>query len=247
MTSASRRSAVALVLALGCFAPRSHAQELDAETRTLARELARQGADAFDQADYATALDRLNRAYSLFHAPTISLMQARALARLGRLVEALDRYEETSRVPLDNDAPDAFRRAVSDAIREGQDVRARIPRLFIRVRSTHGAPQGLSVLLDGRPVPPALLNVERPIDMGSHEITATAPGYHSVTKSVMLGERGSATLDIDLDAMEAGPAAPGPVATAQLAEQPQPKWGMRSRRKQENEESSSVRPRNLSL
>ncbi len=229
MTSASKRRAFALVLAVGCFAPLSHADEPDAETRTLARELARQGADAFDQADYAVALDRLNRAYSLFRAPTISIMQARALARLGRLVEALDRYEETLRVPLDGDTPEAFRRAVADAIREREDIRARIPRLLIRVRSTHGAPDGLSVVLDGKPVPPALLNVERPIDMGSHEVTVTAPGYHSVTKSVMLGEHGSVTLDIDLDSMQVVPAAPAPVATAQVAEQPQPRSGMRSR------------------
>jgi hypothetical protein len=231
MTLASKHAALALVLALACWAPVGHAQELDAETRTMARDLARQGADAFDQADYATALDRLNRAYSLYHAPTIALMQARALARLGRLLEALDRYEETLRMPVGNDAPEAFRIAVSDAKREGEDLRARIPRLLIRVRSARGIPEGLSVLLDGKPVPAALLNVERPIDMGAHEVTATAPGYHSVTKSAMLGERGSITLDIDLDEIAMGTAPPAfaPAAAKPAAEQPSPKSAMRPR------------------
>jgi hypothetical protein len=197
----------------------------------MARELARQGADAFDQADYTTALDRLNRAYSLFHAPTISIMQARALARLGRLVEALDRYEETLRMPVGNEAPDAFRKAVSDAKREGEDLRARMPRLLVRVRTVHGPPEGLSVLLDGKPVPAVLLNVERLIDIGSHEVTATAPGFHSVTKSVTLGERGSVTLDLDLDEIAPEPATPAPeLATAQsAAEQPSPQRATRPR------------------
>jgi hypothetical protein len=210
MTSASERfrrpfsawlawsSPLGIALALFLWAPTGRAEEPDAASRTVARELARQGADAFDQGDYAAALDRLNRAYTLFKAPSISVMQARALARVGRLVEALDKYEETQRLPLASDAPDAFRRAATDAKREGDELKARIPRLAVHVRSQRGIPPGLSVRLDGKPLPAALLDVDRPIDVGSHEIIATAPGYHSVTRSVTLSERGSASVEIDL-------------------------------------------------
>ena len=114
----------------------SHAQGVDAETRTVARELARQGADAFERHDYTTALDRLTRAFSLFSAPTISVMQARSLVHLGRFVEALDKYEETQRMSLGDDSPDAFRQAVNEAKSEAEELRARIPRLLIRVRTT---------------------------------------------------------------------------------------------------------------
>src|SRR3972149_2702255 len=114
-----------LLLGLVMTASNARAQEVDAQTRTLARDLAVQGAEAFEREDYVTALDRLNRAAALYPAPSIDVMRARALVRLGRLLEALDRYEETQRTPLAEDAPEAFRQAVSDAKREGAELHAR--------------------------------------------------------------------------------------------------------------------------
>jgi len=192
----------------------SHAQGVDAETRTVARELARQGADAFERHDYATALDRLTRAFSLFRAPTISIMQARSLVRLGRLVEALDKYEETQRMSLADDAPDAFRQAVNEAKGEAEELRARIPRVLVRVRATSGRIEGLKVQLDGKPLPPALLDVERPIDPGTHQISVTASNCEPVARHTKLAEGERAVLDIPLDpaSTSAPPAAPEPVA-----------------------------------
>jgi hypothetical protein len=178
----------------------SHAQGADAEMRTVARELARQGADAFEQRDYPTALDRLTRAYSLFRAPTISLLQARALVRLGRLVEALDKYEETQRLPLGDEPPDLFLKAVGEAKDEAQQLRARVPRISIQIRAVHGRLDGLSVQLDGKPVPSALLDVERPIDPGMHEVTVKANTYDPVVRQAQLGEGDRVVLQIALDA-----------------------------------------------
>jgi hypothetical protein len=177
----------------------SHAQGADAEMRTVARELARQGADAFEQRDYATALDRLTRASSLFRAPTISLLQARALARLGRLVEALDKYEETQRLPLGDEPPDPFLKAVGEAKHEAQQLRARVPRISIQVRAVHGQLDGLSVQLDGKPVPSALLDVERPIDPGMHQVTVKANTYDPVVRQAQLAEGDRVALQITLD------------------------------------------------
>jgi hypothetical protein len=194
----------------------SHAQGADAEMRTVARELARQGADAFEQRDYATALDRLTRAYSLFRAPTISLLQARALARLGRFVEALDKYEETQRLPLGDEPPDPFVKAVSEAKDEAQQLRARVPRISIQVRAVHGRLDGLSVHLDGKPVPSALLDVERPIDPGMHQVTVKANAYDPVVRQAQLAEGDRVVLQIALDGPpKAQPAdAPEPNAPA---------------------------------
>jgi hypothetical protein len=177
----------------------AHAQGADPEMRTVARELARQGADAFEQRDYATAMDRLTRAYSLFRAPTISLMQARALARLGRLVEALDKYEETQRLPLGDEPPDPFLKAVGEAKNEAQELRTRVPRISIQVRAVHGRLDGLSVQLDGKPVPSALLDVERPIDPGMHEVTVKANTYDPVVRQAQLAEGDRVAIQIALD------------------------------------------------
>jgi hypothetical protein len=190
-----------LFAVLTSWATHAQAQEeeaADAETRTAARELARQGAEAYDSGDDETALDRLDRAYALVPAPSISVMQARVLVRLGRWVEALDRYEKTRVAVLGPNAPDAFRQAVADATTEGEALRSRIPRLAVHVTTTNGPPSGLNVLLDGKPVPPELLDVERPVDPGSHEVNASAPGYEPVVRSVDLAEADNVALEIVL-------------------------------------------------
>jgi hypothetical protein len=141
-------------------------------------------------------------------------MQARSLARLGRLVEALDKYEETQRMSLGDDAPDAFRQAVNEAKGEAEELRARIPRLLVRVRTASGRIEGLKVQLDGKPLPAALLDVERPIDPGRHQISVTASNGETVMRYTTLAEGERAALEIPLDpAPKPAPtAAPEPVA-----------------------------------
>jgi hypothetical protein len=200
----------------------------DAQTRTLARELARHGAEAFDQKDYSTALDQFDRAEALFHAPSISVMRARSLAGLGRLVEALDAYEATKRVPLGDNAPSAFRDAVADAEREGEDLRKRIPRLTVRARLDNGDPGELRVLLDGKALPDALLNVERPIDPGRHEIVAQAPGHAPVTRLATLTEGDRVTMEIVLSAAPGGAVADAKRAPAEAVQAPADRSGGRA-------------------
>lgn len=180
-----KRSCCCLALAAACFTSNATAQEADAETRTAAREMATQGAEAFERNDYETALDRFQRASSLFRAPSISVMEARTLVKLGRLVAALDKYEETRHTALPADASEALQRAVNDAARESEELRARIPLLRI---SLVGKPRSgeVKVTIDGKPVPPALLDVERPVDPGHHAIEATAPGMSPVHQSIEL-------------------------------------------------------------
>jgi hypothetical protein len=198
---------VVLGISLSCASFSSHARAApaDAETRSVARELALRGAEAFERQDFAAALDSFTRANALYRAPSISVMRARSLARLGRLVEALDAYEETQRMALADDAPTAFKDAVVDAKREGEEVRARIPHLAIRVRDAHGIPAGLEVVLDGKPVPAALLDVERPVDPGVHQVSVTAPPHAPVTRTAKAAEGDHVALAVTLDDAEGPP------------------------------------------
>lgn len=188
----SSRGLRATFVALGlvvAFATPARADEPDAGIRVAARELAITGAEAFDQQDYATALDRFQRAEELYRAPSISVMVARCLAQLGRLVEAVDKYEETRRMALDATAPEAFQRAVADANAEVEAVRARVARLQVRV--PHDGPAELEVRLDDKPLPRALLGVDIPVDPGTHRIVARARGHAPFTGEVVMmqGER----------------------------------------------------------
>ena len=57
-------------------------------TVTAAREIARQGLKAYDAGRYEEAADKLSRAYAVVKLPTLALHTARALVKVGRLVEA---------------------------------------------------------------------------------------------------------------------------------------------------------------
>jgi hypothetical protein len=180
-------AAMLLALPLVVTPKPARAEEAGAETRTIARELALQGATAFENGDFSTALDRFQRAASLFQAPSITLMQARTLVRLGRFVEALDVYESTQRMTLPPEAPEALTLAVADARRESEELRARTPWLKIVVQG--GTPgQEARVTLDGKAVPSVLLNIERPVDPGSHEVEASFAGLPTARRVVSLGE-----------------------------------------------------------
>jgi hypothetical protein len=189
------------------------AQEPDAGTRMAARELAVSGAEAFDKQDFATALDRFKRAESLYKVPSISVMLARCYARVGRVVEAVDKYEETLRAPLDAAAPEAFQRAVAEATVEVEAARARVARIEIHLPGD--APADAVVLLDNKPVPRALFGVPTPVDPGAHHLSASAPGRAPYGADFTLTEGGRHTLQISLDPPVAAlerdaPAAPAP-------------------------------------
>lgn len=173
-----------------------------------ARELAVAGAEAFDKQDFATALDRFQRAESLYKVPSIAVMVARCLARVGRVVEAVDKYEETLRMSLDPSAPEAFQRAVADATAEVEGVRARVARLELRVPAD--APVELEVMIDDRRLPKALLGVPTPVNPGVHRISAHAPGREPYSSDVNLAEGARQAITITLPLEKRSEAQPRP-------------------------------------
>jgi hypothetical protein len=184
-------------------------QEPAASTRLAARELAVSGAEAFDQHDFDTALDRFQRAESLYKAPSIAVMVARCLLRVGRVVEAVDKYEQTLRMPLEPGAPEAFQRAVTDASSEVEAARARLARIELSLGVN--APDDVVVLLDDVQVPKALLGVPTPVNPGLHRIAARAPGRRAYVAEVSVTEGETRFLAISLP--EPGSPADGAAAS----------------------------------
>ena len=178
--------------------------EDDAETRTAARDLATQGGQAFDAGRYAEASDFFRRAHQLVAAPSIALMQARALAKLGQLLEAADIYEQTARLKLADDAPEAYVTAVQTARAEVEEVRTRLPRLKLTVLGTSRA-DGAQVTIDDKPTPDALLGVERPVDPGVHHFAVHVAGQIRAERDLTVVEGQSYQVELD--------AHPAPVAT----------------------------------
>jgi hypothetical protein len=183
--------------------------EDDAETRTAARDLATQGGQAFDAGKYAEASDFFRRAHQLVAAPSIALMQARSLAKLGQLLEAMDIYEQTTRLKLADDAPEAYVTAVQTARAEVEDVRTRLPRLKLTVLGTSRA-DGAQVTIDDKPTPDALLGVERPVDPGLHHFAVRVAGQIRAERDLTVVEGQS--YQVELDAHPAQPTAKPAVA-----------------------------------
>jgi len=165
------------------------AAEPDEKTKAAARQLAQDGARALAAGRDSEAQDLLDRAYELYPAPTIAVLEARALERLGRLVEASEHYEKARHSPLVANGSDAFRNAVTEADREVQSLRLRIPQLTIRIDGVAPDQAGLDVQLDGAGVPRELIGVRRPIDPGEHRITARVGTGPPVERVVQVSER----------------------------------------------------------
>lgn len=184
-TLVGRWRSVAIGAAIVAASSAGWAQQDDA-TRAQARELAQRGSDAFTSGDFNGAQDLFHRAYMLVQAPSLSLREARALVKLGRLVEALDAYARTTRTPVDDKSPPAYREAVDAASSELQALRPRVPQLKIIVEG--GAGGASTVTVDGKAVSPALIGVASAANPGKHEIVATSGNGSSARGSVELVE-----------------------------------------------------------
>lgn len=219
----------ALAVAILLAAKPANAAEPDEKTKAAARQLAQDGARALDAGRYSEAQDLLNRAYELYAAPTIAVLEARALERLGRLVEAAEHYELARRTQLDPGASDAFRGAVAEAERNVRTLRERIPQLTIVIQGVAHDQPGLMVTLDGAPVPAELLGVRRPIDPGEHRVVARIGAEPSAERSVSLTERQDERVVLTLSAParpvpRSAPAA-DPTADSARAGSAQRSWG----------------------
>ncbi len=191
----ARRCAALLACSLLLSVTSAHA-DADAETRTAARDLATQGAQAFDAGQYADASDFFRRAHELVAAPSIALMQARSLAKLGQLLEAVDVYEQTARMKLAGDAPEAYVNAVQTAHKEVEEVRARVPRLKLIVTGVTSGDTA-QVTIDERPTPAALLGVERPVDPGVHHLAVRVAGQMRAARELDVVEGQSYLVELD--------------------------------------------------
>jgi hypothetical protein len=162
------------LLALPVPLARAQAQVSDADKRA-ARDLYMEGYALQQAGKFAEALDRFERSYQVFPAPTTLLHQAECRAALGKLVEAAEDYRELDRMDLGPNPSEAFKQAKSQGAAELAQIEPRIPKVVVRV-----VPErlpGLVVTIDSQTLNSALIGVPRPVNPGTHKIVAFAPGY----------------------------------------------------------------------
>lgn len=193
---------LAAVFAFAVAPPSASAQPVDAATKQAARKVAEEGLKFYNEGNFQAALEKFNLADSLIPAPTLGVQAARCLVKLGRLVEASERYLEAMRIKLDKFAPLVHKRAQVEALTERDELIARIPTVEIRVEGPLGD-EG-KVTIDGTEVPSALLGQKRPVNPGKHTITAIRPDT-SVTREVTVAERETALAILKLPVLPPPP------------------------------------------
>jgi hypothetical protein len=189
-----------------------------------ARELAKQGLQAYDAGRYEEAADKLGKAYEVVHVPTLAVDQARALVKLGKLVAASELYLDAQRIPKEKAWQSAQTDAQRDAEKERAELLPRIPRLTVSIKGA--GPTDVDVLIDGSPLPAAMIGSEELQDPGTHKVQ----GSHGTelvveTISVKEGDHASVTLQFKLvsaSAVQRGPNAPNQQNKAQPTMTPPP-------------------------
>jgi len=214
-------AAVTLGLALGLgIAGPACAQENQAENIAAARSLGIAGVQLAEAGKCDQAIEKLSRAESLYHAPTILDRLGECQVNVGQIVVGTENLNRVVREQLAPNAPRAFKDAQSRAQKALDAALPRIGHLTVLVEPKEAT---ISVTVSGVAVPTALIGVERPTDPGSHEVVASAPGYITQRTTVALTEAGreTVTLRLPVDPNAAKEALPvAPVVAATPAEPP---------------------------
>ena len=217
---------VLVALTLFTAAPVS-AQSGDDASRAEARKIGYAGVEAYQAGDYATARERLETAYQLLRVPSLGLWSARALAKLGKLVEADARYLEVIRLPTSVGDEAIQEQARQDAGNERAALARRIPSVLVRVE---GAPANeVAVTIDGAALVGSALGENQLVNPGRHKVEGTRASAHAVVEiSVAEGEQRDAILRFA--AAPAGAATPGGADAGPGVLKPVPSTGSDSKR-----------------
>jgi PEGA domain len=216
VSSRQRFIALGLVslLTTSLVAPAAFAQDQpQAESVAAARSLGLAGIKLADSGDCKGAIEKLSRAESLYHAPSILGRLGECQVQVGQIVAGTENLNRVVREQLAATAPKAFRDAQERAKGVLNTALPKIARLTVRVDPADAKPQ---VTVAGTAIPPALIGVERPTDPGTHEIVVSAPGYLEQKTSVTLAEGATQEIAVKLekDPNATAVAAPPPTAAA---------------------------------
>jgi hypothetical protein len=195
----SRAVALALTVSLtsSLVSPALMAQDQPrAENVAAARTLGVQGIQLADAGNCDQAIEKLTRAEALFHVPTILGRLGECQVQVGQIVLGTENLNRVIREQLSANAPKAFRDAQDRAQKVLVQAQPKIAYLTVKVEPQVAQ---TTVTVGGTPVPAALIGAERPTDPGTHEVVASAPGYHEAKSSVTLAEGGRQEIALQLE------------------------------------------------
>jgi hypothetical protein len=189
----------------------ARAQEVDASAKGAARTLGYSGVEAFQRGDYATASEKLEKAFKTLQIPSLGLWSARALEKTGQLVEAAERYRQVGTMRPSGGEEDVQKKAMDDAAAELRTLQPKIPTLAVSLEGR--PPAGAPVTVDGKTLPAALIGEPVPVNPGNHRVSAR-DGARVSEQSVTLRESEKKQLVLRFDS--------APVTAGNVIESPRP-------------------------
>lgn len=162
-----RCTALLLVLFPCLLLPSPARAERPQSAQDVARTFGEQGIVLFEQGNWQDALDRFQRAEDLYHAPTLVLFMARCEVKLGRWLQARDRYQQIANETLPKGASAAFAKAKADAASELAELLPRVPTFTLIIDGAYE--EVVEVQLDGKVIAAETLRAGVAVNPGRHE------------------------------------------------------------------------------
>ncbi|MBS2012392.1 MAG: hypothetical protein JST00_05875 [Deltaproteobacteria bacterium] len=176
----------------------ARADSTAAET-AAARTLGQDGVMLADQGKCAQAIEKLERAEKLRHAPTTAVRLGECEINVGKVIAGTERLQRLLREGLPNNPPKSFVTAMDRAQRVLDAGLPKIASLRVTLRAPKDAKP--TVTVDDEPMKEALIGTDSPVDPGPHVVTAKAVGFLNATEKVDLkdGETRGITLTLQPD------------------------------------------------
>jgi hypothetical protein len=193
--------AIVCLTALAALADRAEAEPACGDRAP--GELVLDADDALSKGDAARALELSTCAEEKVSAPTIVLLEARALEKLGRVVEAKAAADRAVAWPPAADEPEPFKTARAAAAALSTALAAKVAHVAITVPP--GA-EALSLALDGKRIEPGKLDV----DPGHHTVEASARGMKPSTSTFDVAPGETRALPLSFEPVAAATPAPTP-------------------------------------
>ncbi len=169
----------ALALSLGVSGV-VRAEPSEDPVRLRARAIAYAAIEAYAAKDFETASAQLEQSFQLVPLPSLGLWSARALVKLGRWVEADERYRVVGALVVAPSDPLIQQAAQREAAAEREELQRRIPSISIGLRGATA--DEVIVVLDGVRLESGALNEIHRLNPGQHSLT----GVHHSTRSELI-------------------------------------------------------------
>ena len=194
--AASATLGLVLLAGSGAFAQSAPAGQPQQEA--IAQTRFGKGRELFIAGKYAEALAEFRAAGELFESPNTRLYIGRCERALGHLAAAHVELERAASEAADRAHADPRYASTHDvAKQEASALEAKLG--HVTILAPGGLPDGTVITVNGSTLAPAAVGVAAPIDPGSVEVEAKAPGYVALHRTAQVAAGESVEIKIKLD------------------------------------------------